>query len=471
MKSAIYARISSDDGTALGVERQVRDCRALAESKGWTVVEPFIDNDVSASNGKRRPHYERMLTALRAGEFEALVVWDIDRLTRTPRELEDIITIADAHGIALASVGGEVDLATEQGRLTARLKGSVARYEVEQASRRLKRKFLERAEAGLPHGKVAYGYRRLPQFDDHGKLIGSIEVLDETQAAIIRDSATRILSGEPVRSVVRDLNARGAETPRGNQWDATMLRQVLLRQRNAGRRVHLRKVIGDGTWPAVLEPDIFDRLVALLTDPGRRTTRGNGVKHLLSGIARCGVDGCDGTMRVTNGRTSGGRTAPAQYNCRKCNRLRRKQADVDELVTEVVIERLARPDGPDLLAGDPQALRDATAEAEAIRARLDLAADNFADGDITADQLKRITAKLRPKLDAAQARVRASSPASELQAFTTATDIRAAWEAARIEVRRAVIDALVTVTILPVGAGGRFDPERVQIEWKGIGAS
>ncbi|MBA2549620.1 MAG: recombinase family protein, partial [Nocardioidaceae bacterium] len=160
IRAAIYARISSDDGSALGVGRQVQDCTREAERRGWTVAETFVDNDVSASTGRKRPEYERMVKALQGGEYAALVVWDVDRLTRTPAELEDFISLADVRSVALASVGGEIDLGTPQGRLTARIKGSVARHEVEQSSRRLRRKFLERAEQGKPHGQVAYGYQR-----------------------------------------------------------------------------------------------------------------------------------------------------------------------------------------------------------------------------------------------------------------------------------------------------------------------
>lgn len=68
-----------------------------------------------------------MMDALRAGRLDALVCWDVDRLTRTPRELEDVVDLAEHRGVALASVGGEIDLATPQGRLTARIKASVAR--------------------------------------------------------------------------------------------------------------------------------------------------------------------------------------------------------------------------------------------------------------------------------------------------------------------------------------------------------
>ena len=122
LRSAIYTRISQDDGTALGVQRQEQDCRALAESRGWTVARVFTDNDVSATRAKVRPAYRDMLAGIEAGEFDALIVYDVDRLTRTPRELEDVIDLADRRGLALASVGGEVDLATPQGRLTARIR-------------------------------------------------------------------------------------------------------------------------------------------------------------------------------------------------------------------------------------------------------------------------------------------------------------------------------------------------------------
>lgn len=468
LRAAIYARISSDDGSALGVGRQVADCQQLAHSKGWTVVETFVDNDVSASNGKARPEYVRLLAALESGDADALVVWDIDRLTRTPRELEDVVDLADKRSVALASVGGEVDLATPQGRLTARLKGSVAKHEVEQQSRRLKRKFLERAEAGMPHGKVAYGYRRQPVTDDTGRVVSTVELLDEAQAAVVRETARRLLAREPVRRIVVDFNRRGVPSPRGNEWDGTMLRQVMLRQRNAGRRVHRGEVIGRGDWPPLLDEDTFDRLHAFLTDPGRRTTRGNEVKHLLSGIARCGIEGCDGTMRVTNARMNGSKHAPTSYNCRKCNRTRRKKADVDELVEGVVVARLEQPDGPDLLAGDPVALRRATERVEALQARLDLAADSYADGQITADQMARITAKLRPQLDEAKNAVRRAAPSADVERFTSGA-VAEAWQAADIEIRRAVIETLMVVTIQPAGSGGKFNPETVQVQWK-VGA-
>ena len=96
MRAGIYTRISKDaEGTELGVKRQEDDCRKEAERRQWDVVQVYTDNDVSATRSKRRPAYDRMLQDIRSGYLQAIVVWAVDRLTRTPRELEDVIDLAD----------------------------------------------------------------------------------------------------------------------------------------------------------------------------------------------------------------------------------------------------------------------------------------------------------------------------------------------------------------------------------------
>ena len=289
-RAAVYARISKDDNDdELGVTRQVADCTREANRRGWDLTEPYIDNDVSASNGRSRKQYERLLVDIRASRIDALVVWDIDRLTRTPREIEDIIDLAEKHGIQLANVGGAIDLATEDGRMMARIKGTVARREVEQSSTRIKRKFDENATEGRPHGMNAYGYRRLVESDDKGRRISATDIIVPSEAAVIRETADRLLAGDSLRSICAGLNARGSLSPKGKPWSATTLRQVMLRDRNAGLRRHRGRVVGQANWLPILDAGTHDRVLALLTDPGRRSQKGATRKHLLSGIARCGL--------------------------------------------------------------------------------------------------------------------------------------------------------------------------------------
>ena len=74
------------------MERQIKDCKALCADRGWIVAEVFIDNDVSATSGKRRPEYQRLLRAIESGDIDAVAVWDLDRLTRRPAELESFVS-------------------------------------------------------------------------------------------------------------------------------------------------------------------------------------------------------------------------------------------------------------------------------------------------------------------------------------------------------------------------------------------
>src|SRR5262249_13640253 len=153
------------------------------------VAEVYIDRDISAYSGRRRPSYDRMVDDLKNGIRDAVVVVDQDRLTRHVRELEDFISLADANGIALASVSGEIDLSTSDGRFRARIMGSVARQESEKKSERIQRQRDQAARLGrFGGGPRRYGY------ENDGVTVRRDE------AKVVRDIARRLLAGESLRS-------------------------------------------------------------------------------------------------------------------------------------------------------------------------------------------------------------------------------------------------------------------------------
>lgn len=463
-RAAVYARISQDQHeTGLGVKRQLKDCRALAKRMGWTIVEEFVDNDVSATNGKPRPQYTSLMAKLGAGTLDALLVWDVDRLTRTPRELEDVVELAERRGVQLASVGGEIDLATPQGRLTARIKGNVARHETEQLSRRVKAKMAELAERGASVGRIAYGWQRERSLDSSGRVVGYRDALHLEQAEVLREAAAAVLAGDTLSSIVKSLNAADVPAPTGGAWTLTNLRGLLLRERNACRRVHQGQVIGVGDWDRLFDDDTHTRLVAILRDPARRTNRSNAVKYLLSGIATCGV--CGSPLRVLPDKA---RTTPT-YICKAGAHVRRNLGAVDDLVSRVLVARLAQPDALDLFqdhhSEDTEQLR---AKAAALRAKLDLAADQFSDDVIDAQQFARVSAKLRPQLAALEAQLRSVSTAPDLHDLA-APDIAERWDELPLARKRKVIALLVDVTVDRVArrsGRGLFDPDSVRITWR-----
>ncbi len=452
---AVYCRISSDPrGLGLGVERQRDDCHDLARTNEWKIVGTYTDNDVSAYSGKPRPQYDALMGAVEAGEVDVIVAWDPDRLHRSPAELETFIAAVERAGVSVVTVqAGRWDLSTANGRFVARVLGSVARHESEHKSERVTRKLEENAMAGRSHGRRPYGWTRTRLSD------GTVrEDIVLAEAEVIRRITDALLRGESLRSVTAALNDEGVPSPTGKPWAKGMVRHLVLRERNAGWRVHRGEVVGDGAWQPILDRVVWTQLVALMSDPSRKTSTGTAAAHLLSGIARCGV--CGATLRVAQNR------GVPSYRCSRNGCVIRRKDDLDDLVNGVVVEWLSRPD----LAGifttsDTAERRAALAEAEELRARLDGAADDYADGKIDGRQLERITARLRPQLAEAEAQMRTVDPAPLLDGLAGADDVRARWEALPLSRRRAVIAEFLTITMHRTRQGAReFDPEAVTIE-------
>ena len=440
----------------LAVARQRDDCLKLCAERGWEPVE-YVDNDTSASSGKARPAYVRMLADIDAGHLGAVVAWDLDRLHRRPVELEHFIDLADRHRLALATVGGDADLSTDNGRLFARIKGAVARGEIERKSARQKRANLQRAELGTPPpgGRRAVGYAP-----------GGRELVD-VEAAHIRDGYRLLLAGASLRSIAAGWNAAGFTTAVGGPWRPDGVRYTLRNPRNAAIVVHRGQEYGPGAWPAIVPEHTYRAAVALLDDPSRRTTPDTARRYLLAGLARCHCGALVKTGRTQRGKRS--------YRCvERQGHLSRAAEPVDELVAALVVERLSRPDAAALLArpdgGGPDvgALRE---EASALRTRLGELSDLFADGAITGAQLTRGTERARDRLAVVERLMVEAGRVPVLGELVTSADVRATWEALDLDRRRAAVDTLMAVTLLPPGRGARtFDPETVRIEWRGVAA-
>jgi len=457
--AGIYTRISADaNGDTLGVQRQEADARKLCADRGWTVADVFCDNDRSAyDRRKTRPAYLAMLEAVKASQINVIVAWHPDRLHRQTRELVPFIDLVNEYGVKVETVtAGRYDLSTPSGRMNAHIVGSVAEYESEHKSERIRRKLEANAADGLHHG----GSRPYGWLDDR-------QTLDPTEAAAVIEATDRVLAGESVKGIARELNAAGYRTSTGRPWRDVTVREMLLRPRNAGLRLHHGEVVGHGQWTPILPADRFHQVEAILNNPARRTHPGkDGRVHLLSVLARCGV--CDGPIVVAKSKPYKGISKPV-YRCRSAHVIR-DQAAVDDLVTRVIIGRLGLPDAAALLV-EPDRADEAAAAAgrvQELQDRLNDAAQAYAAGTVTLAQLTTINAAVRPKLDEAQ--IAAASPSrARVLGDLVGTDPAAVWEQMTPHRRRAVVDLLVEVRIMPTGKGPRFAPESVRIDWKSNG--
>jgi site-specific DNA recombinase len=462
-RAAIYCRISRDKaGAGVKVEDQERDCRALAERLGLTVDDQlvFTDNDLTAHRGKKaRPGYQALLAAIRAGRVGAVLCTHADRLHRSVKELETYIdTCGDIPTYQV--MAGPLDLATASGRRNARLAAVIAEGEVDQMIERMRAARLHKAGRGEWTGnKRPFGYE------------ADGVTVRPSEAAALAWAAGQVLAGTSLRAIAAELNTRGVRTSSAGAWDSRTLGRVLLRARNAGLSVYRGEVVGKATWPPILDEATWRGVTAVLSDPARRANPGRPPRWLLVNLAHCGV--C-GALVISKARA---RPNLVYYTCSAAAHLSRKAADVDAFVEAVVVERLSRPDArelltPDQRGADPTALhlRDA-----ALAARLRELGRLAGQGAIEPLQLVEATAEIRTQREEITAQLAASSRGSVLAGVADANDPAAAWAGLDLSRKRAIIDVLMSVVILPARRGRRrgwragesyFDPASVRVEPK-----
>ncbi|NKR50164.1 recombinase family protein [Rhodococcus hoagii] len=469
----MYLRQSQDrSGEQLGIDRQREDVHRLVAARGWTVVAEYVDNDVSATSRKPRPAFNRMMEAVDAGDVDVIAARHIDRLLRKLSEMEQTLERCDAHGVYIVTASDSVDTSTDGGRLVARILASVGQGEMERKSARQKAAQAQAAKLGRwTGGRRAFGY------ESDGVTIC------ESEAELIRQGYADVLAGLSMGEVARKWNAAGLRTPQGQRdgteklWNHQNAKDVLTNPRYAGLRRHREQgqrasirqnptlgIVATAEWPALVSEDTWRATVAALTDPARwKPVKGR--KKLLTGVAMCAE--CLDT--VHGGASSHGKPA---YRCRSLKHVSRLSDPIDEFVSAVAVERLSRPDA--LATFAPQVEQDTrpmSEEADTLRKRLDDVAVTYADGAITDAQFRTVTTRVRERLAEIEAEIAAAGSADLIAPLLRSDDVRATWEALETGRKRSIIEALMEVTIHPVGRGVRtFKPESVGIEWKEIHA-
>jgi site-specific DNA recombinase len=502
LRVGIYVRISDDQaGEGLGVARQEQDARQYATSRGGAVVKVYAENDTSAFKKRRvrqtdsqgrshfvyrvlRPVYQTMLDDLRANELDAAVVYDLDRLARDPRDLEDAIEVVQHQGKRIEAVTGAVDLTTDSGIAMARVLVAMASKSSADTGRRVARKHQELAEAGVPVG----GNRPFGWEDDK-------RTLRPVEAEAVRQAARMLMAGSGLAAVVRAWNAQGLTGTRGRPWVPQTVKQTMRNPRVAGLRsrhvqtrdpatgtvsVPMEVVHKDGQpvvgqWEPILSVEDWEAVCAVLGSnptPGRGT---NASKYLLTGIARCGL--CGGPMRGTptakrNGRPLGGEGS-FTYSCLTksqggCGGVARSGLNVDRQVTWALFnaadqEREHMGAGEQTDAAFPGAGR--LAEIDRLISELQQA---WTTGVVSATAFFPMLSGLEAeKATLVAERGRLVADAARKQAVTG--DLRAEWDQKSLGERRAIIkELIVAVVIQPALIKGSYiyDPTRTDIIWQ-----
>lgn len=447
-----YARISRDDEKqGKGVRYQHGQNSDIATRTGWPAVGVEVtDNDVTAADvNVKRPGYRRVIAGIRSGECSRLIIYKQDRGVRLPGDLEDLIDLCAVSGVEIMTSQGPIDLRTSAGRLMARVNTAFAMSEVERVRERVSDKLNANAKDGLPPGgPPGYGY-------DAGY------VVNQAEASVIRDAADRVLAGNSMREIVRDLNASGIPSKNGGRWERSALKYVLTAPRIAGLRKHQGKVVGSATWKPIIDISTHEALVAYFASNGTWKCPG---RYPLTGFLTCFY--CND---LTMGHHVMRNPELNQYACKGCRRIGINARKLEKYIAYTIAEFL---DGDHLTTVLTE--QDGAVEASALMDRItaleaeliELATMKGA-GDITLQEwlpLKKGTEARIAQAKDALAIIHSDSVLTEW--VGEGSRLTATWDTMTTDGKRRVIEgAFKSIRICPSKGGPRFDASRVEIVW------
>jgi site-specific DNA recombinase len=291
VRCAIYTRVSTDHGLDQefnSLDAQYDAASAYIKSQahaGWTLIRSRYDDGGYSGGSTDRPDLQRLLDDIRARKLDVIVVYKVDRLTRSLADFAKLVELFDAHGVSFVSVTQQFNTTTSMGRLTLNVLLSFAQFEREVTSERIRDKIAASKRKGLwVGGTLPLGYHMK---DDKVTVI-------EDEAERVRLIYRRYLELGGVNALVRDLRERNIRTKsrllatgatRGGIHFGRGSLFYLLRNRFYIGEVEYKDEILPGEQPAIMDRALFDAVQQKLTDQWtNRSTVRNASDHLLTGL-------------------------------------------------------------------------------------------------------------------------------------------------------------------------------------------
>jgi site-specific DNA recombinase len=291
VRCAIYTRVSTDHG--LDQEFNSLDAQYDAASSyiksqahaGWTLIRSRYDDGGYSGGSTDRPDLQRLLEDIRCRRLDVIVVYKVDRLTRSLADFAKLVELFDAHGVSFVSVTQQFNTTTSMGRLTLNVLLSFAQFEREVTSERIRDKIAASKRKGLwVGGPLPLGYHMKDS---------KITVI-EHEAERVRQICRRYLELGGVNALVRDLRERNLRSKsrllatgatRGDVLFGRGSLFYLLRNRFYIGEVKYKDEILPGEQPAIMDRALFDAVQQKLTDQWTAlSTVRNASDHLLTGL-------------------------------------------------------------------------------------------------------------------------------------------------------------------------------------------
>jgi site-specific DNA recombinase len=290
METAIYARVSTEEQAQEGysIRAQQQKLKEFANIKDWSVYDIYLDEGISGKNLNERPAISRMITDIKSGHVKNVLVFKIDRLTRSTVDLVYLIDLFKECDCAFNSLMESIDTSTASGRMFIKIIGIFAEFERENISERCRVGFERRAREGYTTAAkfASYGYSRA-----RGQKVQTINDSEAENVRMIFDMYVN--QGMSFASIAKSLNLREIPTKTNSFWTSATIRAIL---RNCNYIGYVRYAMyepnrnfeTEGLHEAIVSEELYNEAQALMRKnsicaPTKRPNE----KNYFSGFVYC----------------------------------------------------------------------------------------------------------------------------------------------------------------------------------------
>jgi site-specific DNA recombinase len=279
LRCAIYTRVSSDSGleqefNSLDNQREASEAYVKSQAhEGWKLIRDRYDDGGFSGGSIERPALQKLLEDVKKGRIDVIVVYKVDRLTRSLADFAKLVELFDARSVSFVSVTQAFNTTTSMGRLTLNVLLSFAQFEREVTGERIRDKIAASKKKGLwMGGVVPLGYRvenrALHIVEEHAAVVRMIFRRYLELGAVVPLKAA--FDSEDVRLPER-IDGTGKQTG-GGLISRGHLHKILTNPIYAGRLPHKGRVY-DGQHKAIIDAETWDRVQGLLASQTRRHSR------------------------------------------------------------------------------------------------------------------------------------------------------------------------------------------------------
>ena len=302
---AIYCRVSTEEQSENGysIDEQERLLEEWCKKMGYVIYKCYSDRGISGKNIKDRPALKELLSDAKAGKFDMVISWKINRVSRKLEDVLKIVNILEKNNITFKSYSEPFETDTPAGRMQFQMMALIGEFERGTIAQNVKMGMIAKAKSGNWCGGRVLGYDLVPNNSPEEEKKGKNKLeINEKEAEIVRFIFNEYSKGKGYKAITNKMNKLGYKTKKGNNFSVGSIRDILTNPVYIGeirynvrqnwsekrrRNINPNPIRVKGKHEAIIDRELWDKVQLILESKKGKPSRIYDGEYPLTGILRC----------------------------------------------------------------------------------------------------------------------------------------------------------------------------------------